>query len=130
MKDFYLLFVYGTLKQNCRAHGFLKDSIFVGEATTKPLYSLYSCLTYPALVKDDASGTNITGEVYKINSQIKKVLDQYEGVEYGLYTFEPIKLTKIDLKSETNFVAGNDINAYIYQGKLTNWEKIQEWTCF
>jgi len=93
-----------------------------------PKYELYSCLTFPALVKAVSVPQKIRGEVYKITTATRKLLDQYEGTDYGLYSFDQIEL-EIN-EDDSHFVGSRKIYAYFYQGNIENWEKIDNWTCY
>ena len=73
-----VLFVYGTLKRGGRSHGRLADSPFVGDAWSKPIYRMYNCGTYPALVAA-TDGESIGGELYRVNSGVIAILDEFES---------------------------------------------------
>jgi gamma-glutamylcyclotransferase (GGCT)/AIG2-like uncharacterized protein YtfP len=74
------VFFYGTLKRGQRSHHLLRDQEFVSEAKTLPRYRLYDCGQHPALVVDLQSGIAIHGEVWRVNDETLKKLDEYEGV--------------------------------------------------
>lgn len=85
------LFVYGTLKRGQRNAGLLSDQTFVRTAVTEPLYRLYDCGSYPALVECPDSGVGIEGEVYRIDDAIRPTLDELEGVPF-LYQLVRVRL--------------------------------------
>jgi gamma-glutamylaminecyclotransferase len=88
-RDF--LFVYGTLKRGyCRAFA-LQQQEFLGPARTTAQFQLRDCGEYPALIRQQP-GQSITGELYRIERQIYPLLDDLEGVEFGLYRREEISL--------------------------------------
>ncbi len=72
------LFVYGTLKRGGRSHGRLADSQFLGVAWTKPLYRMYNCGSYPALVAA-VDGESVGGELYRVSLEVMADLDEFES---------------------------------------------------
>lgn len=72
-----LVFVYGTLKRTHGNHVVLlrSGSDFLGEATTKPEYTMYDNGAFPAITK--GGNTVIFGEVYKVDHM--SYLDGLEG---------------------------------------------------
>lgn len=124
----HIIFVYGTLKKNCVANDMLRDSQYLGTARTKPLYQLYSCGSYPALIKV-SNGNTVDGELYGIKEEQKNRLDVYEGVSYGLYAFEKIELDYMNLVSFNSAPDILDVKAYYFLGDVTTWQKITKWTC-
>jgi gamma-glutamylcyclotransferase (GGCT)/AIG2-like uncharacterized protein YtfP len=124
----HIIFVYGTLKKNCVANDMLRESQYLGTAITKPLYQLYSCGSYPALVACE-NGSNIQGEIYGISDEQKKRLDIYEGVAYGLYEFKKIELYSLNIVGFESVSSILDIKAYFFLGDLNSWQKITSWTC-
>jgi gamma-glutamylaminecyclotransferase len=86
-----VIFVYGTLKAGeCRSH-FLEDMEFLGVAQTSPLYRLFDCGEYPALVEHPA-GDRIEGELWRVTEVCLSQLDREEGVDIGLYRRAPVDL--------------------------------------
>ena len=86
-----ILFVYGTLKRGGRGNRFLVGQEFLGEATTEPLYRLYDLGTYPALVKDEAHGLAVKGELWSVDQSCLNELDDYEYAP-ELYTREQVQV--------------------------------------
>jgi len=123
----YALFVYGTLKKNERASYMLADAEYLGEASTKEKYQLYSFGSFPAMVH----GTNVVdGELYKINFFTKSKLDFYEGVLDGYYRFEEIELSKISFFNFDKYkILDTKIYAYIFNESVANLPKISKWPC-
>jgi gamma-glutamylcyclotransferase (GGCT)/AIG2-like uncharacterized protein YtfP len=97
-----LLFVYGTLKQGFCRGNVLAQQKFLGQATTKPIYTMFDVnRSYPALVSTGA--TSIQGELYEIDAKLIPVLDRIEGAPW-LYRLEPIQLeSHPDLQCESYF---------------------------
>ena len=78
----YKVFVYGTLKKGFGNHNILKDSKFLGKATTSDRWLMIGKgLSFPyVLKKDKVKGKLIKGELYEVDSTTLKRLDQLEGV--------------------------------------------------
>lgn len=82
------IFVYGTLKRaysNEYARFLHSNSVFLGEASVKG--RLYLLGWYPGLVLSP-DGYEVYGEVYEVKHNLPEVtemLDEYEGVDEGLY---------------------------------------------
>jgi gamma-glutamylcyclotransferase (GGCT)/AIG2-like uncharacterized protein YtfP len=86
------VFVYGTLKRGYHNHRILGDSKFLSEATTKPLYKLYDCGSYPCITFDEKDGRAIKGELFEVSSSdILMNLDWLEAVP-DLYRRDKIQL--------------------------------------
>ena len=85
------LFVYGTLKSGFGNNTLLKNGFFVSQAKTYPRFRLYECGSFPALVKEE-SGVSIEGELWNIKKHNFLEIDEFEGVEIGLYRREQIWL--------------------------------------
>lgn len=99
------LFVYGTLKRGFCRDRFLDDQRFVKVAQAKPLYRLYDAFgSYPALV-EESDGVSVAGEVWEVDEECLRVLDQVEGVSQELYERRAIEL--IDWNDE-------DVLTYFY----------------
>jgi gamma-glutamylcyclotransferase (GGCT)/AIG2-like uncharacterized protein YtfP len=77
MQQQHLIFVYGTLKRDNRNHRILKDSMFVGDATTVPKFTMYSNGVFPALLSTPQF--HIKGEVYSVSTDMLNRLDCFEG---------------------------------------------------
>lgn len=79
----HLVFVYGTLKKGFYFHEqFLGDgkSLFVGPALASLDYSLYID-GMPHLVREKTD-KHVKGELYEVNSNVLKTLDDLEGPVY------------------------------------------------
>ncbi|MFN4259317.1 MAG: gamma-glutamylcyclotransferase [Gemmataceae bacterium] len=103
-----LLFVYGTLKTGYPNNHFLQDQRFLGPARTAPLYRLFVNDWYPCLVPDTCQGQRIAGEVWQVDEETLRRLDDYEGVPTW-FTRQPVRL---EGHAEL-------IWAYFYQGEVT-----------
>jgi gamma-glutamylaminecyclotransferase len=98
------VFIYGTLKRGERNHRLLAGEQFAGEAVTEPLYQLYDCGTYPALVEDTANGRAVRGEVYLVGPATLRQLDALEAAPH-LYQLLPVRLAGFD----------RPVKAYLYR---------------
>ena len=87
----YAVFVYGSLKRGYALHDLLDGQIFLGCASSEPLYRLFDCGRYPGLVKA-TDGGSIQGELYQVDEKCLQKLHEAEGVDEGLYSFENISL--------------------------------------
>ena len=78
------LFVYGTLRRQSSAHGLLEGSRYFAKASLGG--TLYDLGQYPGLVRDNAGGGRVVGEVYELPNQtahrMLRALDRYEGNEF------------------------------------------------
>lgn len=101
-----LLFVYGTLKRGASNHHRLAGQIFLGEARTEPGYRLFGLGDYPGLVSRPTDREGVQGEVWSVDHACLKRLDEFEGLEEGLYLRAPIPLLPP--------FADRRIEAYVY----------------
>lgn len=85
------LFVYGTLKRGGGNHRWLADQQFIGEARTRPGFTLYALDGYPGLVPSPAA-PGVTGELWTVDAARLAELDGFEGVDEGLYARQRIAL--------------------------------------
>ena len=85
------LFVYGTLKRGNRLHSHLDGQLYLGEGQTMPEFRLLNCGWYPALVESN-DGQSIRGEVWQIDDETRRCLDEVEDVAGGLYERRVISL--------------------------------------
>ena len=87
-----LLFVYGTLKRGCSNHAQMAGQEFVGLARTVAGYTLHDLGGYPGIAADATDRHGVVGEVWSVDADALRRLDQFEGVHEGLYRREPIPL--------------------------------------
>lgn len=83
------VFVYGTLRRGERNHRLVARSVFVGDALTKPVFTLYDLGYCPALVAGGHQA--ITGEIYEVDEATLAELDRLEG-HPRVYQRSPIHL--------------------------------------
>jgi gamma-glutamylcyclotransferase (GGCT)/AIG2-like uncharacterized protein YtfP len=75
------LFVYGTLRSGGVAAARLADCVHIADAVIEG--TLYDLAEFPALML--YGGTPIRGEVWRCPVPLLPRLDEYEGVERGLF---------------------------------------------
>jgi len=75
-----IVFVYGSLKKGKKLHSYLKNSKFLGNATTCEKYPMILSKEgwYPYLIDKPGMGYYIKGEVYNITPNTLKLLDKVE----------------------------------------------------
>ena len=65
------LFVNGTLMRGLALHGNLEGAEFLGEATTEPVYRMYSIGDiHPGMFEVDDGGVAVKGEVYLVPDEV------------------------------------------------------------
>lgn len=75
-----VLFVYGTLKRGERNYFRLADQEFLGEVVTAPKYRVIDLGPHPGLIRDDANGLAIHGELFAVDAKCLAELDAFEEV--------------------------------------------------
>lgn len=129
------IFVYGTLKRGHERQSALKAQTFLSVARTEPRYWMFSLGSYPGLVDADAdqrdpetgdqiagdsfSGDSISGEVYRVDAKCRRVLDEIEEVDVGLY-----ELREVHLENTSDF---EPVFAYFYLGSVAGCERLLTW---
>ena len=80
------VFVYGSLKLHYPNHAILKNAKFICASKTMEMYTMLDLGKFPGVVKidnddndDSISQSQINGEVYEINYDTLKYLDEFEG---------------------------------------------------
>ena len=121
------LFVYGTLMSGQRGNYLLKNCKFLGPVKTTKNYKLYSKISYPCMVIDYHEPNSIWGELYLVDIYTLKVLNEYEGVDVGLYALSVIELEDNILKNQKIDVASHYCMSYIYLGDFTHLQVIDQW---
>lgn len=80
-KKEHYLFVYGTLMKGLSNHVYLTNQEFICEAEVLD-FGLYDVTEdYPGIIRKQNS--RVKGELYKIEEDLLKVLDEFEGEEYA-----------------------------------------------
>jgi gamma-glutamylaminecyclotransferase len=75
-----ILFVYGMLKRGERNHFRLADQEFLGAAVTAPRYRVFDLGAHPGLVRDEAHGLAVRGELFAVSARCLAELDAFEDV--------------------------------------------------
>ncbi|MFH1496951.1 MAG: gamma-glutamylcyclotransferase family protein [Verrucomicrobiota bacterium] len=88
----HLLFVYGTLKRGCKNHAHMAGQSLVADARSVGGHRLYDLGDYPGLVPDPTEPDGVIGEIWSVDAAALRRLDDFEGVDEGLYARRPIKL--------------------------------------
>ncbi|EDV27777.1 uncharacterized protein TRIADDRAFT_17273, partial [Trichoplax adhaerens] len=97
------VFVYGTLKTDEPNHYLLEDpktgkAKLIAKGLTAAPYPLivHSCYSIPVMLDEPGRGHMIEGEVYRIDNDMLRVLDQLEGhPEFYTRTMIDITLTEL-----------------------------------
>jgi gamma-glutamylcyclotransferase (GGCT)/AIG2-like uncharacterized protein YtfP len=112
------VFTYGTLRKGCSRNYVLKDSSFLGEATTAAKYSLYSLGSFPALTVDGK--TSVLGELYEVSDEVLDLLDRIEG-HPNFYTRSMVEISN-----------GEEVYAYFLDGEFDNCSFIEsgDWVSY
>lgn len=123
------LFIYGTLKRGYCNNHILKEynAKWLGKATTCPGYILIDLGCFPGLIRptrkvsrkanSKIGGNKVFGEVWEVDDECLKRLDQFES---GLYERGPIELM-------LPFEADN-VESYFYIGKVGDGPYFNKWT--
>jgi len=98
------IFVYGTLMKGMRNHVYLEKAQFIGEASTKPEYELFTNGSIPAM---RAGKESVKGELYEADDATLKNLDVLEEVDSKLYEKREID---VGGKKATAYLGGNIFN--------------------
>ena len=75
--------VYGSLKLHYPNHAILKNAKFVCASKTSEMYTMLNLGKFPGVVKNDDDSipqSQINGEVYDIDFDTLKYLDEFEGI--------------------------------------------------
>jgi gamma-glutamylcyclotransferase (GGCT)/AIG2-like uncharacterized protein YtfP len=102
--DYARTAVYGTLMR-ANLPSTPRRATFIGDAQTQPLYRLFNVGDYPALVMA-SPGRSISGELWRVSDETRRILDNVEGLDEGLYTRCAVRL-------QSPFDAVN-VETYIY----------------
>jgi gamma-glutamylcyclotransferase (GGCT)/AIG2-like uncharacterized protein YtfP len=121
------VFVYGTLKSGCRSNYLLKNCKFISKVSTKKNYKLYSKISYPCMVVDDLNPHSISGELYLCDLYSVKVLNEYEGVDFGLYSLSVIEIDKNTFENKEIVVDTEYCLSYLYLGDVSKLKQINYW---
>lgn len=77
-----ILFFYGSLRRGGTNHFRVADQTFLGDAVTAPKYRLLDLGRYQGMIRDDATGVAIPGELWEVDELCLEALDEFEGSDY------------------------------------------------
>jgi len=100
------LFVYGTLKKGFSRNTILKDSLFIGEVMTKPLFTMIDLTYFPGVLV--CGNTSIHGELYEVSDETLQYCDVIEG--------HPDFYKRIEIE------LSNNLTAWCYVLECTKYE--------
>ncbi len=109
------VFVYGTLMKGERASALLEKAYYAGEAVLRD-YAFFDLGHYPGI--KEHKGNFVLGQVFYINAEIQKSLDDYEG-EGALYH-----------RTEVNVLLGDEsikVAAYVYASNPSGQPQSGRW---
>ena len=118
------LFLYGTLKSGQSNHHRLNGQTFIGNAITTTSYQLFEVACreepfgpYPALIhlphpQINTPGLSVMGELWDVTDDCLDMLNQYEDLDSGEYTLEPVTLL--------NPMDAKTVLTYLYQWPIQN----------
>ena len=114
--------VYGTLKSFHPNSSLLgRDAKVVAQGIRVPNTSMYNIGWFPGVVHDD-NGPGVDVEIVEVNDTDMKHLDDYEGVDAGLYVREEIDLPNGDKSFMYFFNRGTEGYPLVPSGK---WEDVK-----
>ena len=115
------IFVYGSLRFGFELNHFLRNSRFVGLAFAEG-FKMYDLGAYPGVVRGEGI---IYGEVYEIDDELLKKLDEvedYTGSPSDLYVREKIR---VYFDPKRRYYLDN-VNIYVYNQDISGREVIIE----
>lgn len=113
------VFTYGTLMKGQRAYGIFGDMKFISDGILND-YGIFEVGSYPAVVP--VEGFRVFGEIYEVNEETLRRLDEYEG-EGFLYLRK-----RLPIETESGTVP---VWVYVYNRDVSSLElrePIGKWT--
>jgi gamma-glutamylaminecyclotransferase len=86
-----ILFFYGSLKRGYSNHHRVAGQEYLGDAVTEPGYRIIQIGRYGGLIRDDANGLAVTGELWAVDAKCLAELDAFETGE-GLWARCPVAI--------------------------------------
>ncbi len=118
------IFVYGTLKRGQQRATTLADQELLIETSTVAEYWMFNLGSYPGLVDANTQpGDSIPGEVYRVDAQCRRRLDEIECVDEGMYELREIRLKQV-IGTEA---ISDPVFAYFYLGNVKGCERLRCW---
>lgn len=113
----HTLFVYGTLKRGLRYHAYLENAEFVAQARTVEAFPLvYKPRGIPYLIDVAGVGHRVWGEVYRVNDETLRQVDELESHPRWYRRKE----TPVELEN------GDIITAWVYFCRAAKW-RFSDW---
>ena len=104
--DKTILFIYGSLKRGHLNHHRIADQEYLGDAITEPHYRIIAIGKYGGLIRDEANGTAVKGELWAVTPAALANLDAFEGGE-GDWIRGPVAICE-----------GGQVQAYLWTGPV------------
>lgn len=101
------LFLYGSLKRGYCNHARIAEQEFRGEAATTPHYRIIELGQYGGLIRDDAHGLAVKGEIWSVSPACLADLDAFE-LDEGLWIRRPVEVPGYD-----------SVEAYLWAGEVS-----------
>lgn len=92
-----LIFIYGTLKRGFNRHSALVDQRYLGTAFSASRYSIFHISGFPALVEDSQNPKEIWGELYEVDNECLRKLDEIESISNNLFQRRTVVLARYNL---------------------------------
>ena len=90
-----ILFFYGSLKRGLSNHHRVAGQTYLGDAITIPAYRIIEIEQYGGMIRDDANGLAVTGELWAVDAKCLADLDEFEMGE-GLWARMPVNIAGHD----------------------------------
>ncbi len=117
------LFVYGTLKAGFSNHYLIADCNFLGKVKTSKKYPMVAPhYAFPYLIEKEGIGYHIEGELFSVDDNKLRLLDELEGVPEHYYrkSIEVIDVHENVVSAECYFVT--NFKNFIDNEYLKNFE--------
>ena len=99
-----ILFLYGSLKRGYSNHHRVASEEYLGDAVTVPRYRIIELGQYGGLIRDEANGFVVRGELWAVSAKVLAELDAFEMGE-GLWARFPVAVQGHD-RTESYFWTG------------------------
>ena len=125
--DLFYVFVYGTLKRGFPNHDeSLLGKFYCGACESREPFPLVVAGPYfsPVLINEKGSGERVQGELYHVDQQTLKRLDEMEGVgrEGGYYRFKiDVELNGASLVSAFAYAKYRENMGTIHSGPFESY---------
>lgn len=100
------LFVYGTLMEGYLANMMLETSTFIASGITEQPFIMKTNGVFPMVTETGNDGRyagNVMGEVYEVNDDVLKIIDEYENVP-TLFTRKEVTISTCKNESITGWM--------------------------